>query len=321
MIPNYRRIRESDGDCSQAWHAVCTRSDVIATVVPGSDVDTADANVEQQQQQQLLRLELRGQCGAAGAVNTFNVILYQGEYKATPRSLLQVVLHSCELTTVQTAVGHAANTTLSANVLPELLFSAGGPQLQCSTSARPGVLSVPAHLVAEHQQQGSHVAQQRGEQQLMGVQVGAKLEAAAAELGQHTWLVTLVGAEPGLRLGSRQAIWSWLVRAKVSLPPTIHRRYEAMGLPSDGSKWLKIKFENPHAEPRVYSLMTTLPRLLRFGFPSLAIPAKGVAFAELEFMPQPEGTLADVLVNLNDEAGQTESCVVVRACWAPPALD
>ena len=42
------------------------------------------------------------------------------------------------------------------------------------------------------------------------------------------------------------------------------------------------------------------------------------AFIELVFQPQPEGTLVDATVFVNDEEERTEECISVRGCWMPP---
>ena len=43
-------------------------------------------------------------------------------------------------------------------------------------------------------------------------------------------------------------------------------------------------------------------------------------FVELVFEPQPEGTMADVLIYLVDEHNEYTDCVCVRAVYLPPPL-
>ena len=50
----------------------------------------------------------------------------------------------------------------------------------------------------------------------------------------------------------------------------------------------------------------------------LTLSSGSSAFIELVFQPQPEGTLVDATVFVNDEEERTEECISVRGCWMPP---
>ena len=298
MIPSYRRLHKPDGDYSQRWRAICTRSGVSASLVSGEKggLDAPEG----------LTVELRGRCGSAPGSSSFYVILFQGDFDASPRGLLQVVLHSCESRTVRTAVGHAASTQLAASVSdgvthqvvvhapqasgalahtpclrvqttkPMLTGCAArsyGPQAQCYSSASLD-FSVPPTVTIGDSGGGGFI------------NLVATLQPAAAMLGQHSWMVTLVDADR--RLGLRTALWSWLVEACVELPK-VSRRYEALNLPADGHKQLKIKFEvrkspfpfcAPHLEANRHLIL--LAFVLSRGWAPLAMPC---AFIEEPVQP------------------------------------
>ena len=50
----------------------------------------------------------------------------------------------------------------------------------------------------------------------------------------------------------------------------------------------------------------------------LTLSSGSSAFIELVFQPQPEGTLVDATVFVNDEEERTEECISIRGCWMPP---
>ena len=268
-----------------AWSALCTRGDVVASV--------AARGANKPGEQLELDLELRGRSGSSPRVETFFVLLYQDGYDATPRGLWQVVLHSLEDRPILTTAGQAAETKLAVRLLNDtqvVLYRSSAPSLEVTPSSETKI-------------------------GLGGlVEAGARLR-PGMEIGRHSWIVTCVEAEQ--RLSQREVLWSWLVSTTVQ-PPLISRRYEAYGLPHDREKRVKISFENKHATSRAFALHTNQPAVLHLPQQRLVLSAGASAFIEVIFQPQPEGTLVDTTVFLNDEDERTDTCIAIRGCWMPP---
>jgi hypothetical protein len=192
------------------WRALCTRSDVVATITERASSKTRPAADVQPQ----LELELRGRACSAPRAETFFVILYQDGYDATPRGLWQVVLHSLEDRPILTTAGQAAETQLAMRLLNDHgASSAVGPRLVMYQSSSPTLEITPSSET------------KIGLDGL--VEAGAKVRPGLS-VGRHSWVVTCVEAEG--RLLQREMLWSWLVSTTVA-PPQISRRYEAYGLP------------------------------------------------------------------------------------------
>lgn len=87
--------------------------------------------------------------------------------------------------------------------------------------------------------------------------LGGLAEAAArlrpgTKVGQHKMVVTCVECTSN-RLCQREILWSWLVSATVAAPH-VSQHYEALGLPDDREKRVKIRFENKHASTKNYQV-------------------------------------------------------------------
>ena len=94
--------------------------------------------------------------------------------------------------------------------------------------------------------------------------LGGLAEAAArlrpgTKVGQHKMVVTCVECTSN-RLCQREILWSWMVSATVAAPH-ISQHYEALGLPDDREKRVKIRFENKHASTK--NFMVSSHALLR----------------------------------------------------------
>ena len=96
--------------------------------------------------------------------------------------------------------------------------------------------------------------------------LGGLAEAAArlrpgTKVGQHKMVVTCVECTSN-RLCQREILWSWMVSATVAAPH-ISQHYEALGLPDDREKRVKIRFENKHASTKNFQVLHTLAHTIR----------------------------------------------------------
>eukprot|EP01050_Picozoa_sp_SAG11_P021090 SAG11_NODE_3684_length_2285_cov_1.829826_2_plen_210_part_00 len=107
----------------------------------------------------------------------------------------------------------------------------------------------------------------------------------AMPIGPHTWVVTACDAE--CALAERQLVFRWLLMVEGSMP-TVSKWYEAMGLPSDGRKRLKIRIHNAEGVRKVLICSSSAPEICAPTIDRLTLPAKGFAFLDLSFFPQQE---------------------------------
>jgi hypothetical protein len=210
MIPRWRQAQRPQQPV--AWSAVVHgRTDIDVSVL------TVDGEVQ---------VVLHGRCATAPNVCTYFLVLYSDRFQASPSGIWQIVEHALESRVVMATAGQSTQITLSAS---------GNDGL----SSAPPIRSVVFHA-------SSHILACRSAAVGVGGSVEAQATICPLSVGERAVVVTACDAESAL---GDQIVHGWLLRI-LTTAPAVSRRYEALGLPSDRQKRVKIKIANP--EPQRY---------------------------------------------------------------------
>lgn len=116
-------------------------------------------------------------------------------------------------------------------------------------------------------------------------------------------------------LDSHELISAWLVKATAALPE-VSKTFD-VDLSCGHAAHKKIAYVNPWNEPRKFTIRTSDPVHVRAKDPELEIPPKTKAYIRLWFAAAHKSIVRQVLIFVNDEDGQNEECLLLKATYKP----